>query len=253
MMLCLSPVCVAAAEDAIQLELSAAVLAGDISGYMQTPAGGQPGRSDIRRPTFSELDINSVTAFEIDLGVSMGRHGFYLGADIVRESERSVLHADLLSQWQQFHTGDSVRADAQLDWFRLGYLRSFRSRRVSGLTYELGGDITMLSFHYELTNTTVDVDREYRRAGYRLGGIITYDLGGGASLELAGFLPLRGGGTADITTVDVTARWQLSPSVSVFGGAAYREIDFEDGQTFPNHVLAEMAPMALIGFSVSTE
>jgi len=57
-----------AVADSLQFDFSGVVAAGDIDGHMQTPADGQPNRSDLARPTFAELGIDDLTSFTIEVG-----------------------------------------------------------------------------------------------------------------------------------------------------------------------------------------
>ena len=50
-----------------------------ISGYVQTPAGGQPGTSDLKRPTFEELGIDNTTYTDIGLRYRTDRYTPYIG------------------------------------------------------------------------------------------------------------------------------------------------------------------------------
>ena len=234
-----------------QFDFSGAILSGDINGYLQTPAGGQPDRSDVNRPTFDELDIHRMTSYEISAGVRKGRNRFFAGANLIREAKATHLQDDLLSQWQQFRAGDAVQSDVQLDWYRIGYLRSFDSDS-DGLGYEIGGDVTLFSFHYQLNNRVLAVDRRYNKGGYRLGGRVNYDLTDHVELNLTVFIPLHGSASADITSVDLGGQYNLTSSAKVFAGVAFRKIDFEDGQLFPNHIRVEMDTMFRAGFLFST-
>jgi len=236
-----------ASADSLQFDFSGVVSTGDIEGHMKTPAGGQPNRSDLARPTFAELGINDLTSFALEVGARKGKHRIFLGAHAIRETEHTVLPMDLLSQWQQFSAGDAVDADIQLDWYQLGYLRRFQVN--DRLSYDLGADVTLFSFHYQLTNGTQQVDRQYNKGGYRLGGAVNYSLSPQLTLNASAFVPFQNGGAAEITTIDITGRYKFSESLSTILGISFHEIDFKDGQTFPNHIVAKMEPRISIGVS----
>jgi hypothetical protein len=233
--------------DSLQFDFSGTVATSDIEDQLQTPAGGQPNRSDLARPTFAELGIDHLTSFALEVGVRKGKHRIFLAAHAIRKSEHTVLPMDLLSQWQQFSAGDAVDTNIQLDWHQLGYLRRFQ---VSDrLTYDLGADVTLFAFHYQLTNGTLQVDRRYNKGGYRLGGAINYSLTPQLTLNASAFVPFQNGGAAEITTIDITGSYKISDSLNTTLGVSFHDIDFKDGQTFPNHIVARMEPRFSIGVS----
>lgn len=236
--------------EVFQFDLAGAVLTGDLEGYMQTPAGGQPNRSDVNRPTFAELGIDSFTAYETEFGVSWAKNRVYAGASILRDSQSTVLSADLLSQWQQFRQGDVVDADIQLDWFKVGYLRSFQPKSWDRLSFEVGGDVVLFSFSYQLTNGEQNVDRAYSKGGYRLGGKANYAFSDRLSVNAGIFVPLPASGSAEIFSFDIICEYKFTRSISGFAGIGVREIDFEDNQEFTNHVVAEMNPSFQVGMKV---
>ena len=239
--------------DPLQLDFSAALLSGEIDGFMQTPAGGLPNRSDVARPTFQELGFEKLTSYSVELGFRLDRNRFFIGANVLRNAEDTQLKSDLLSQWQQFRAGDETSVQVQLDWHRVGYLRHFQSPKYDQLSYALGVDATLFSFHYELSNGVEMVDRAYNKGGYRIGATGRYEFGSDLSLNIATFLPIHGSSTADITSVDVAIEYRFNDMLSGTLGLALLEIDYKDAQTFPNHVVVQMEPQFRIGFVLATD
>ncbi|HAK53792.1 MAG TPA: hypothetical protein DCM54_18090 [Gammaproteobacteria bacterium] len=235
-----------------QFDFSGVVLTGDTEGFMQTPAGGLPNRSDIARPTFQELGIEKITSYSFKLGLRRDKNRYFVGASAIRDKKNTRLEQDLLSQWQQFRAGDETVADIQLDWYRVGYLRHFQSGISDQLSYALGADATLFSFHYQLTNGVQMVDREYNKGGYRIGATARYEFGHDLSLNFSAFLPLQGSSTADITSIDVVGEYRFNELLSGTLGFAILEIDYKDAQTFPNHIVVEMEPQIRAGFVLTT-
>src|SRR5258706_11769400 len=50
-----------------------------VTGYFQTPDGGQPGTTSIKRPTLKEMGIKHANLIDVELSAASGDHGFYLG------------------------------------------------------------------------------------------------------------------------------------------------------------------------------
>src|SRR4051794_13083353 len=90
---------------------------GPVSGFAQTPAGGNPGTSSRNRPTFSELDIHDSINAEASLEASWREHGIYGGGNFIRLDGKSELDESLVSRGTTFPAGDQVRSDVQLDWY----------------------------------------------------------------------------------------------------------------------------------------
>ena len=239
--------------DPLQLDFSAAVLSGGIDGFMQTPAGGLPNRSDVTRPTFQELGVEKLTSYSVEFGFRLDRNRFFIGANVLRDVQNTQLQSDLLSQWQQFRAGDETSAQIQLDWHRVGYLRHFQLAKYDQLSYALGVDATLFSFHYELSNGVEMVDRAYNKGGLRIGATGRYDFGSDSSLYIASFLPIHGSSTADITTVDLAIEYRFNAIFSGAVGLAFLEIDYKDAQIFPNNVVVKMEPQFRLGFVLATQ
>ena len=239
------------AEVVNQFDFSLSITEGRVEGYVQTPDGGQVGSTDAKRPEFEELEIEEMASYDGEFGWLRGKNRYYIGANFNRSSENTTLATDLKSQDFQFLAGDFVDSDIQLDWYRLGYQRLLAST-IPGVSYRVGGDVVLLRFHYELNNGLLKADREYNKVGYRVGGEIAYEVSETFGLNLSVYVPLKFDSTADITTIDATAEFIFSPVFKVIGGASLQRLSFEDQQTFPNNIEADIEPMFRIGMIYNT-
>src|SRR6266566_929454 len=78
---------------------------GPVSGYLQTPSGGQPGTTSRHRPTLEELGIDTASIFDGEIRPGVGDHELYVGGQWIRMSEDATLDEDLISQGNTFAAG----------------------------------------------------------------------------------------------------------------------------------------------------
>lgn len=229
---------------------------GAIDGYLQTPAGGNPGSSSPQRPTFEELGIDRVAIVGLGAWADWERHRVNAGVQRIRLSEDAVLGATLTSQNQIFAAGAAVSADARLDWYRIGYLyrTDLLNNSYPGLGLRLGGELVGFDFDYRLAGGDSLAHRAYHQVGYRLGGSLEWRLNDELTLQMEAFAPLP---VADnLSIINAEARLEYRPvlfsgtDLGFFAAVGYEEIDFEDSQTLPNHIHAEMGPLISLGLNI---
>lgn len=233
---------------------STTYLTGELKGFLQTPDGGMPGRTDRHRPTFDELGIDSTEAIELSFNLRRGAADYYFTATPLKFEETLTLDSPLLSQWIQFDAGDQVEADIKMNWYKIGYQYAFASDSVPAFSYTLGGEIVAFDFHYQLDATDKHVDRSYMKAGYRIGMALDYSFSENNSVELKLYNSLPFPNTLDVRTIDLSSRyilWQKENTVSLIFGISYHRIDYQDEQEVPNHIVAEMGPMIRFGFALT--
>lgn len=227
---------------------------GKIDGYLQTPDGGMPGRTDRHRPTFSELDIDDTENFALELNVESGRNIYRTSATLMRLEEQLTLDRPLMSQWTQFDAGEEVKTEIKFDQYRFVFFRSFELSAVSGLHYSLGADIVGMDFHYQLYNGDKKVDRSYMKAGFRLGGTLNYLLSNRLSVGVEVFDSIPFPNTVELRYIDVLGRyslWKKHTTCTVEFGVSYFRLVYQDEQEVPNHLQVETGPMLRLGITVS--
>ena len=239
-------------------EISFSYLRGDAEGYLQTPAGGQPGSTTRQRPTLKELgfDFLSIYDFSISRVVGDGKHKLLGGYQVIRAESTASLKRDLTSQNKNFSAGDVVKADLQADWLRFNWLYKWRTTEVAGKSFvvSLGAGLVFFDFHYQLDGGILKVDRAYSKLGYRAGTQLDWRLADKFTLQLDVFEGLPLPNTPVILSAGLKGKytlWDKGSVGSLIAGVAYNRIDYEDEQTVPNHIRIETGPLFEAGLTIN--
>ena len=241
-----------AAPGAVETGLDATYQYGEIRGFLQTPAGGRPGTTSSKRPSFAELGLDRVSVFDAALRVARERHVLAGGLQLIRLDRATTLTRELTSQNSFFPAGDRVQSDVKLDWYRFGYrYRLGPTRRAAQKhRFAVGGDLVAFDFHYQLDGTG-HVDLSYMKIGTRLGGTWDWQISEPWSAAAQAFWPVPLSNTPSILSVALGTRYRFYRSsraaVHATFGLAYTLIDYEDEQDVPNHIRAEMGPLFWFG------
>jgi hypothetical protein len=239
----------------LEFTLKGAFNWGAVDGFMQTPAGGEPGTSSTRRPTFEELNIDDVAFYDAGLKIQWHQLGFLGGYQFIRFDQSGVLSQPLISRGVSFAAGDRFKTKDDFDWYHVG----------AGWRFSLLGDRlelfpkvegAVLDFSYKLSSPSESVSRSYTKACLRLGVEGTYHLSQRLSLNLEGAASIPISNTPQIATVMATVNYKLlrkraALDPTVFVGVGAEWIDYEDNQKQSNHVRLELGPFVTAGFSLS--
>ena len=219
---------------------------GPISGYLQTPAGGQPGTSSKHRPTLEELGIDEVWFYDTRLDLQWHSLRLYGGYQFLRLDGSATLAQPLISHGVSFAAGDGVTSHNQLDWARMGagWKFDFLDQRLEIVPQV---EFALFDFKYSLSDPLRSVTRDYVKGSARLGLETVYHLTPFVSLSLngGGALPLAN--MPQIASVSAAANFRLSPrswrvKPKLFIGGGMEWIDYEDSQRLPNHIKADIGP-----------
>ena len=228
---------------------------GSVDGFLQTPAGGRPGTSSRRRPTFDELGIDDVAFYDTRPDIQWHRLRLYGGYQFIRLDGSETLSQPLISHGVPFAAGDSVRSDNRLDWSRIGagWHFDFLDRRLELMPK---AELALLDFKYHLSSRSQSADRSYIKGCPRLGLEGTYHLSDIISFNVDGSASLPLSNSPQIAALRATANFRLLPhshrvKPSLFAGVGMEWIDYEDNQTLPNHIKANIGPFLITGVAVT--
>jgi len=205
-----------------------------ISGYLQTPAGGSPGTSDIKRPTFKELDVDHAAYTDIDLYYRSRKYTPYIGLRLMTVDSSGVLEKDLTTRGQTFSEGESYDHETSFNIYRFGakYDFAYLSPKV---------ELAVMDFDYEFETPGIQVERSYAKSAVRLGAEKTFKIDAlDIIIEASGSIPLSN--TPGIYTVGAVVKYWFAENVNVGLDVQYFYLDYEDNQDLPNHLRLEMQP-----------
>ena len=239
--------------DAFSYSVGLSYLDGSLDGFLQTPAGGEPGTTSRNRPDFAELGFDRQSAIDAYGRIHKGRHTLEIGGQWQRQSGKSVLTRDLVSQKKFFAAGTRVSADTQTDWYRLNYLYTLDSG-MDNIDLAVGGGLVWFDFHYRLKSATARADRAYSKVGYRAGANIDWNLNDKWMFNGQLFAPVPLSNTPEIWTLELNGTYRLWKSgdrqLKAVAGIGYHRLDYEDDQKVPNHIRVEMSPYFKLGLNL---
>ena len=239
-----------------QTEISFSRLQGDADGYLQTPAGGQPGSTTTQRPTLKELGFDGISIYGIDISRVSGKHKIRGGYQIIRADGSATLEQDLTSQNKNFSKGDAVKTDLQADWFRLDWLYRWSSTEITGKPFVVspGAGLVVFDFHYQLENSTLKVNRAYAKLGHRIGVESEWLLTDKFKLQFDIFEGLPVPNTPVILSAELKGKYTYRKTKnigSIAAGVVYNRIEYQDEQTVPNHIRIETGPLIKLDLSIT--
>ena len=173
-------------------------------GFLQTPAGGEPGTATAGRPTVDELAVSDGTYRWVAGAVGFGRYCLDIRYTMISDSGRATLATALVSQGNAFDAGSAVRAELGLDGLALAFTRSFAFGEDTRL--RVGPWIGWTAFDLDVNTAGAGVDRSYR----------VYALGAKAALDKALGGRWRVGAEAIVAPAfeGAAARYSIEPSLS---------------------------------------
>lgn len=205
-----------------------------ITGYLQTPAGGKPGTSDVRRPTFGELGIDNATYTDVDIHYRMDQYAAYASARFMNIGSSGVLEEDLTTHGQNFLQGEPYRYDTVFNIYHLGVQDDF-----GPLTGEI--ELALMDFGYKFRTAEASTERSYTKTAVRLGAEKSFKFDKlDIVVEASGSIPLPN--TPYIYSAGAMVKYWLADSLNIGVGVQYFYLDYEDSQDLPNHLRLEMQP-----------
>ena len=173
-------------------------------GFLQTPAGGEPGTATAKRPTVDELAVGDGTYRWVAGTVGLGRYALDVRYTTISDSGRATLDTALVSQGNAFDAGSDVRTTLGLDGLSLAFTRSFAFGEDTRL--RVGPWIGWTAFDLDVDEARAEVDRSYR----------VYALGAKAALDKALGGRWRVGAEAIVAPAfeGAAARYSVEPSLS---------------------------------------
>ena len=239
-----------------RLEIGAGLLRHD--GYLQTPAGGAPGSTDLERPTFAELDLDGGSYRWLagsaewhgrdDTGIfSVGGVPVHMRLQVRYEQigdEADAVLATPLRIWgRTLPAGDSLRSEVSFDGFSLAVTGVFDL--AGGVSAELGTGLGWTAYDFITVGGRHHAERAYHVNSIGLVGSVAKDLGRGWRLAAAlrAFPALDGTGSSYLVEPRISRR--LTEFATVVLAARFESFRYDDAhkQAMPNRLRVERRVM----------
>lgn len=239
-----------AAESAeYRVEVGAGVLRHE--GYLQTPAGGAPGSTDLERPTFAELDLEGGSyrwlSGRVDwrgqddtgamsvAGVPVHLRLLVRYEQIADEAD-AVLAVPLRIWGRTLPAGDALHSKASFDGFSLVLTGIFDL--AGGVSAELGAGAGWTAYDFITVGRRHHAERAYHVNTFGLVGGVAKDLGNRWRLEtvLRAFPALDGTGSSYLVEPSISRR--LTEHATVVLAARFETFRYDDAhkQAMPNRL-----------------
>ncbi len=232
-----------------RLEVGIGVLRHD--GYLQTPAGGAPGSTDLERPTFAELDLESgryrwLTGTvdwrgRADTGTfSVAGAPVHLRLQVryeqIDDEAEAVLASPLRIWGRTLPAGDSVHAEVSFDGLSLALTGVFDI--AGGWTAELGAGAGWTSYDFTMVGGRHHAERAYHVNSIGFVGGVAKDVGRGWRLNAALQAFPRLDGTGSSYLVEPRLGRRLSEHATVVLAARFETFRYDDAhkQEMPNRL-----------------
>jgi hypothetical protein len=235
---------------------------GSVSGYVQTPAGGQPGTSSIKRPRLSEIGIDNVSLYEARLTAGYHDESIVVDAEFVRMSGSDTLRETLVSHATTFPAGSHVSSDVQMDWYQVMYRHRFSFWRATNSVAQVelypAVGVAIFDFSYTLNGPgDLSANRSYIKVAPELALEADWRPGGGpfwVAVRLEG-TPAVAPPFPLLFVEELTLNYRVvgtaAMSFDVFAGAGFQQMYYEDNQTLPNRIRADFGPLVTAGLRVN--
>jgi hypothetical protein len=235
-----------------ETRLRAEVRAGPVNGYLQTPKGGTPGTTSLKRPTFDEVGAETLIAPTADLRFAFGRHRVHLGASWWMLHGDETLQQDLTSHDDFYPAGTAMTSDTDILASWLGYGYAFELGRQAGaLTVTPGVGVYAYGQKYGISGGGEESTRDFTSISPMFDAELLWYPGG--RIHVSGGLMLvldeLLGVSSPTNAVDAVVRlhWDISRTANVFLSLGYSRLEHFDEQVVPNHAEIESLPWFGIG------
>ena len=221
----------------IALEAGMGVLSQE--GFLQTPAGGQPGTATAGRPTVDELAVGDGTYRWVAGTVGFGRYCLDIRYTMISDSGRATVATALVSQGNAFDAGTAVRSALGLDGLSMAFTRSFAFGEDTRL--RVGPWIGWTAFDLDVNTAGAGVDRSYRV--YALGAKAALDkaLGGRWRVSAEAIVAPAFEGAAARYSIEPSLSYGLNDHVEIRLATRLAAFRYDDAhkQVWPNRLRIE--------------
>ena len=228
----------------IAFEAGMGVLSHD--GFLQTPAGGEPGTATAGRPTVDELAVGDGTYRWVAGTVGFGRFALAVRYTTISDSGRATLATALVSQGNAFAPGSAVRTTLGLDGLSLALTRSFAFGEDTRL--KVGPWIGWTAFDLDVLAAGAGVDRSYRVYALGANAVLDKTLGRRWRVGAEAIAAPAFEGAAARFTVEPSLSYGLNDHVEIRLATRLAAFRYDDAhkQVWPNRLRIDRRVMPAV-------
>lgn len=221
-----------------------------INGFLQTPSGGEPGTTDMKRPTFRELNIDEIYIYNIFVKAGKRKHYFYFSGNIITDSSSGIIQNDLTTHAEFFPAGTRFETYIDLSYYSFGYQYNMYSTETGWHKnlYLLGG-LMLWNFDYKISDSAKSTRRDYIHGNGEIGFLFEISRNNVfTSVLIRTALP-----NPINFSSELQAKYRIlkkNPEFFLGFGVSYHYIEHKDSQEVPNHIRAEIGPCVTGGFEI---
>jgi hypothetical protein len=226
------------------------LLGGPISGYAQTPRGGDFGTTSFERPTFREVGEKNDWLYQVGARVkNCGYFSEFLYKHI-HVSGDTLLQQDLITHQQYIPQNAPFQMQVRYDWYEVKLGKDFQAYTGWTITPFVSADF--LKYHYAFSSINKQSSRGFNlleanvglKLAYALSSVWTLDFEAAQSLPLSHLTLTQA--AFNLRFYQPFKQCTLVPNA----GISFIRIDYEDEQPVPNHIYYRALPAATIGLSL---
>lgn len=224
--------------------LDAKIVSGKLKGYSQIPRGGTPGSTSIERPSFHELDMNYDALYQLEVGHYINYFTVYGQYHRIHLKGSETLRSNLITHALPIAAGNHFEASFDYDWYTLGAAYTYP---LNSLLIVPSIDLNYVKYDYRFSSI-VSSSRSFSHVAPRLGLRLSYPFNPLFTVNLSGAMTVLS--DLQLTETNLSLDWLAIDGrvkVTPYAGLGMLKVDFEDGQTVPNHYRYKLLPNVSLG------
>lgn len=230
----------------IKLGLLVLMSIADVSGYVQTPKGGQPGTTDVQRPTLQELGIQQAPIVDRVIRLDHGKQGIYLGYQQIQLQGHTKLVQPLLTYKISIPRSTPIDSTVKFDWYRLGYFYAIGPKSGAWSVAPII-QLVLFDFDYRFKTSLANTGRAYHHVGIRIGIHARYKLTDTITLTFHRSMSLPWPKILQISLQQDALEIRTKSNEKLMIGQQSMQIRFKDSQKMPNELYLNAHQPLVIG------
>lgn len=225
---------------------------GKLSGFAQTPRGGDYGTTSFHRPSFDEMDTSTNGFYSFGAGLKYNDYFTLFEYCHLHSQGENNLSQNLITHGQTIPQGRHFMMNIEYDWYRLSWGKDFSVNFDNRWVVTPSLRANLLKYHYHFDAMPNQSSRTFNLANIDLGLKLEYFLTTFISsyLQANYALPLSHlqirSANIGVSYRFISQHLTLTPKIAL----GFLQLDYQDEQNVPNYIRYKLAPQGLIGLEI---